>query len=71
MLERPVTSVTCALLGGIFAYITAHGIGYEQVGLSYEKALGRWELWRIVTGEKNAEQGPSWLLLVLLTWAVL
>ena len=52
MLERPATSVTCALLGGIFAYITAHGIGYEQVGLSHEKALGKLELWRIVTGER-------------------
>ena len=51
VLERPATSVTCALLGGIFAYITAHGIGYEQVGLSHEKAVGRWELWRVVTGE--------------------
>ena len=49
-LHRPATSLTCTLLGGIYLYITTNAIGYDQVGLSYEKAVGRCEFWRIITG---------------------
>ena len=68
-LGRPATSVTCAVLGGIYGYITAKGIGYEQVGLSHEKALGRWEMWRVVTGERHVLIGlsPSSALTLFLT----
>ena len=58
-LGRPATSVTCAVLGGIYGYITAKGIGYEQVGLSHEKALGRLEMWRVVTGEYYFAHWPE------------
>ena len=50
VLHRPATSLTCTLLGAIYLYITTKGIGYDQVGLSYEKAVGRCEIWRIITG---------------------
>ena len=50
VLHRPATSLTCTLLGAIYLYIATKGIGYDQVGLSYEKAVGRCEFWRIITG---------------------
>ncbi|CAK0783631.1 hypothetical protein CVIRNUC_006830 [Coccomyxa viridis] len=51
VLHRPATSLTCTLLGAIYLYITTKGIGYDQVGLSYEKAVGRCEIWRIITAQ--------------------
>ena len=51
-------------MGGIYGYITAKGIGYNEIGLSHEKAVGRWEIWRIVTGECSpiTPMGPSIVL---------
>ena len=50
------------MLGGIYGYITAKGIGYEQVGLSHEKVLERWEIWRIVTGRCHPTAVGPYLL---------
>jgi membrane associated rhomboid family serine protease len=40
-----------ALLIGIYLYIVSRGIGYAEVGLSYDQAIRKLELWRIFTAQ--------------------
>jgi membrane associated rhomboid family serine protease len=51
VLERPATSLVSTLLIAVYLYITSHGIGYAEVGLNYDLAVQKLELWRIVTAQ--------------------
>ncbi len=39
------------LLAAVYFYIISHSIGYAEVGLNYEQAVQKLELWRIVTAQ--------------------
>lgn len=51
IVEKPATSGVAALLIGIYLFIISRGINYADVGLSYEQAVQRLELWRIFTAQ--------------------
>mmetsp|Transcript_33066 Transcript_33066/g.55373 ORF Transcript_33066/g.55373 Transcript_33066/m.55373 type:complete len:98 (-) Transcript_33066:531-824(-) len=49
VLERPLTSLICACLACVWAYLNAHGVSYSEVGLSYSAVVHNREYWRILT----------------------
>lgn len=51
VLERPATSAVTALLCGIHLLIASRGISYAEVGLSYEAAVQKLQLWRLVSAQ--------------------
>ncbi|CAI9113711.1 OLC1v1014364C1 [Oldenlandia corymbosa var. corymbosa] len=48
IIEKPATSCIIGLLSAIWFYIQKKGIGYPQVGLSYETVM-EGQYWRIIT----------------------
>ena len=51
VVERPATSLVSTLLTAVYLYITSHGIGYADVGLNYDQAVQKLELWRVLTAQ--------------------
>lgn len=51
VVERPATSLVSTLLTAVYLYITSHEIGYAEVGLNYDLAVQKLELWRILTAQ--------------------
>ncbi|KAK9819657.1 hypothetical protein WJX72_000848 [[Myrmecia] bisecta] len=51
VLQQPATSTVIALCSAIWLYLNNRGIGYSEVGLSYERVVQHRELWRIVTSQ--------------------
>ncbi len=39
------------LLCGVYLLLSSRGVGYAEVGLSYEAAVQRLQLWRILTAQ--------------------
>lgn len=48
-MERPVTSFVIALCTLIWYHLNSKGLGYEEVGMSYEKVVRARQYWRCVT----------------------
>lgn len=49
VVEKPATSFLIALCTSIWLYIQKHGIGYSDVGISYEAVIESGQYWRVVT----------------------
>jgi membrane associated rhomboid family serine protease len=47
--ERPATTVVCCVCCAVWWYLNSRGLGYEDVGVSYRKAVRERQLWRCVT----------------------
>ena len=47
--ERPVTSVIIATCAWVWYYLNRRGLGYEDVGVSYKKAVLERQYWRCLT----------------------
>jgi membrane associated rhomboid family serine protease len=45
--HQPLTSLLSLALGGIWLLLQQHGLGYDAVGLSYERVVGERQLWRM------------------------
>ncbi|CAL8461946.1 g1477 [Coccomyxa elongata] len=70
VLERPATSVVSTLLAAVYFYITSHTIGYAEVGLNYEQAVQKLELWRIVTAQLSHVELLHLLFNVSTLWSL-
>ena len=51
MVQRPLTSGVIGILCAVYFYIKSRQLGYNDVGLSYDRAIHQGELWRILTGQ--------------------
>lgn len=49
VVEKPATSCLIILCTAVWLYIQKHGIGYSDVGISYEAVVESGQYWRVVT----------------------
>ncbi|GBG68958.1 hypothetical protein CBR_g3657 [Chara braunii] len=47
--EKPITSVLIAICTGVWVYIQKAGLGYGDVGISYEDVVRGKQYWRVIT----------------------
>ena len=47
--ERPATTVVTCVCCAVWWYLHSRGLGYDDVGVSYRKAVRERQLWRCVT----------------------
>lgn len=69
-LEQPGTSAMTAVLCGVYLFLTSRGIGYPEVGLSFEQAVQQLQLWRIVTAQLSHVEALHLLLNVSSLWSL-
>ena len=47
------------LLAAVWFRIHQLGIGYEEVGMSFERVVGRQELWRLLSAQVNTSRAGA------------
>ena len=69
-LEQPGTSAVTAVLCGVYLFLTTRSIGYPEIGLSFEQAIQKQQVWRIVTAQLSHVEALHLLLNVSSLWSL-
>lgn len=67
MLDRPVTSCVISACLAVWLRIHSAGLGYQDVGCSFDLVMRQRQLWRLLSAQVSAQTILSLLMLLSLT----